>query len=105
MPCAKIHAENQDQHRGQQQREIGKTVASEVAELFAHDRGYLRRKQTQSIGAIVLHLDCTDGGTSRRRGFAKFFAAILRGKATPQKSAEQYQVSRRSAKLNKNAAG
>ncbi len=92
MPSGKIHTKNQYQQRGHQQREIRKTVAGEIAELFANDRGHLGRKQTQAIGTIIFHRDWTDGGARRRRGFTELFTAILRGKAAPQESAEQDEV-------------
>src|SRR6266513_1288640 len=92
VPSGKIHAEDQYQQRGHQQAEIRKTVASEVAKLFANDRSHGGRKQTQAIGTVVFPCDRTAGGAGRRRGFAELFAAILRGKAAPQERAEQKQV-------------
>src|SRR3989454_7946843 len=92
MPSGKIHTKDQYQQRGHQQADIRKTVASEVAELFANDRSHGGRKQTQAIGTVVFPCDRTAGGTGRRRGLAELFAAILRGKAAPQERAEQKQV-------------
>src|SRR5947208_3733875 len=91
MPSGKIHAEDQYQQWGHQQAEIRKTVASKIAELFANDRSHGGRKQTQAIGTVVFPRARTDSGTCRRRGFTELFAAILRGKASPQKNAEQKQ--------------
>ena len=63
MLSRKIHAEDQYQQWGYQQREIRKTVASQIAELFANDCRHLGRKQTQAIGTIVF---CQAyGGTGR----------------------------------------
>jgi len=58
-------------------------------ELFCARSLPLRRKQAQAIGALVYRRDRTGNSTGRRGGFTEFFAAILSGKAPPQKSAEQ----------------
>src|SRR5712671_4783922 len=70
-------------------------------ELFAHDRCHLRRKQAQAIGALVYRRDRTGNSTGRRGGFTEFFAAILSGKAPPQKSAKQNQVEQENSEWQK----
>jgi len=63
MPSCRIHAEDQYQQRGHQQREYAKTVASEIAEFFAHDRRTWGESKPQAIGAIVYRRDRADSST------------------------------------------
>src|SRR5206468_8385264 len=92
MPRGRIQAENQYQERWQKQRERGKAVASEIAELFAKNRRHNGGEQTQMIAPIVFCCDWAGGRKRRRPSFAELFPTVLRGKPVPQESAQQNHV-------------
>src|SRR5260370_39058859 len=105
MPVGKIHAEDQYEYRGQQQGEVCKTIANEIAELFANDRGHLRRKQTQAIGAFFILRHGTNGGARRCGGFTDVFTPGLSCDPAAPKSAKQQSTESKSARTHHKKCG